>query len=523
MSGDARVTVAGVPRLAPGGTVPTGERERVGYRPTQPVLFVIFGATGDLARRKLLPALCSLIGEGLFPDHFAVVGASRDPLTREEFRWLAERAIREHSRRQPVGEVPLDRLLRGLDYERLDVDDDEGFRRLGQRLDDLDRGHDDMHRIYYCATPPTAFGTIVGQIGAAGMAGPEGYGRRRIVIEKPFGFDLASARALNGLAARVFGEESVYRIDHYLGKETVQNIIALRFANTVFEPLWNNHYVDHVQVTVAEQLGIEGRAAHYEQTGALRDMVQNHLLQLLALVAMEPPLAIDHVALRDERLKLLRAVAPLSGRAVDEHTVRGQYQAGLAWGQPVPGYRQEPEVAADSETETYTALRLHVDNWRWSGVPFYLRTGKRLARQMSEILVEFKLPPHSVFRQAVSQVKPNAIVVRIQPEEGITLHFGAKTPAPGVELRTTSMDCAYRQSFGRGGDAYEHLLIDCMLGDPTYFLRADEVEQAWVLVDPIEERWRTGRPPLAGYPAGSWGPPESDRLMTRDGRRWHNC
>jgi len=492
------------------------------YRPSEPVLFVIFGATGDLSRRKLLPALYDLAVQGLLPDGFAVVGAAREEMGREEFRALVGRAARERARLQPVDEPVLGDLLGRVHYLPLDLADQRDFRRLGCLLEDVERPLGAACRIFYCATPPAVFSVIVEHMESARLAGRHGVECGRIVIEKPFGYSLASARELNALLARAFGEDRVYRIDHYLGKETVQNIVAFRFVNSIFEPLWTRQNVDNVQITVAEQIGIEGRAAYYERAGALRDMVQNHLLQVLALVAMEPPVAFDQVALRDEKVKVLRAVAPLTGEAVDRQTVRAQYEAGSVGDLPVPGYRQEPGVAADSQTETFVALRLAIDNWRWAGVPFSLRTGKRLARRVSEVRIEFKLPPHVAFGpQAIPDLEPNSIVLRIQPDEGIALRFGAKTPDLGMQIGTVDMDFAYGRSFeGTGADAYERLLVDCMLGDPTYFVRADEVEASWALIDPIEERWASGRPVLGGYPAGSRGPGEADDLLAGERRRW---
>jgi glucose-6-phosphate 1-dehydrogenase len=478
------------------------------------VLYVIFGATGDLSRRKLLPALYELCVEGLLPDGFSLIGAAREPLRSDEFRTMAERAIRERARRRPVDDRALARLLGRAHYEPLEFADDAGFRGLAARLESLEPAGARPCRLFHCATPPAAYAAIVRQMEAAGLAGHGEPGRSRMLIEKPFGSSLASARELNALVARAFGEECVYRIDHYLGKETVQNIVAFRFANSIFEPLWCGQYVDNVQVTVAEDIGLEGRANYYERTGALRDMVQNHLMQLLALTAMEPPVPFDHFALRDEKLKVLKAVAPLTGASVDRWSVRAQYD----------GYRQEPGVAPDSTTETFVALRLSVDNWRWAGVPFYLRTGKRLARQLSEVRVEFKVPPYITFgRKATRELEPNAIVLRIQPDEGISLRFGAKTPDHGMRIRTVDMDFAYRRSFERSGaDPYERLLVDAMAGDPTYFVGAAEVEASWVVVDPIEERWAYGCPPLATYPAGSRGPVEADRMLAREGRRWRD-
>jgi glucose-6-phosphate 1-dehydrogenase len=489
----------------------------------EPVLLVIFGATGDLSRRKLLPSLYNLASDDRLPAGFAVLGAAKEEHSTSDYRMLAAQAIREWSRSQPINENVLRRLLESVYYQPLDLRDQAGYTRLARRLDELDDEQETRHWLYYCATPPEIFATIVRNLDAAGLARGSQDRQRRILIEKPFGTNLQSARELNQLVSRAFGEESVYRIDHYLAKETVQNILVLRFANSIFEPVWSNHYVDNVQITVAEQLGIEGRAAYYERAGALRDMVQNHLLQLLTLVTLEPPVSYDHQALRDEKVKVLRAVTPIRAETVDELVVRGQYGPGVICGQPVPGYRQEPGVAAESTTETYVALKLSIDSWRWAGVPFYIRTGKRLAKHASEVRIEFKPPPHITFgRQATRELEPNSITVRIQPDEGIVLRFGAKAPAPGMDIRSVDMDFGYGRSFGRTVvDAYEHLLVDGMVGDPTHFIRADEVEAAWMIIDPIEERWTSGLSPLYGYPAGSWGPQGAEELLARDGRRWH--
>jgi glucose-6-phosphate 1-dehydrogenase len=375
--------------------------------------------------------------------------------------------------------------------------------------------------VLFRSTPPPTYETITEQLKSAALV--TGTGFHRIVVEKPFGSDLKSARELNRIVQRVFHEDSVYRIDHYLGKETVQNIMAFRFANSIFEPVWNSNLIDSVQITAAEELGVEMRGAYYDKAGALRDIVQNHALQLLALVAMEPPIAFDATAVRDEKVKVLRAIRPIKDEEVARSTVRSQYTKGWVLGESVAGYRDEHAVAPGSLTETFAALRLYVDNWRWANVPFYIRVGKRMPKRATEIRILFKRPPHLTFgRDAAQEVDPNAITLRIQPEEGISLRFGAKVPSAGVKLRNVTMDFDYMSSFlVETPEAYERLLLDCMIGDPTLFTRADEVETAWTLIDPIEAAWRDDRPPLTMYAAGTWGPPASDKLLQADGREWH--
>jgi glucose-6-phosphate 1-dehydrogenase len=491
-------------------------------RSAEPALMVIFGATGDLASRKLLPALYNLARNRLLPAGFALVGVALDDIAEEAFRDQAAQHIREHSRTQPVDDQTLAAFIAELHYWRLDFAQADGFQRLAERLTELDEArHTGGNVVFYCATPPSVYGLISDQVRKAGLNHGPGY--RRIIVEKPFGSDLRSARELSKVLRKAFPEDAIYRIDHYLGKETVQNILAFRFANSIFEPVWNSQHVDHVQITVCEPLGVERRGAYYDRAGALRDIVQNHALQLLTLVAMEPPVALEAGATRDEKVKVLRAIRPLSPDEVREYTVRAQYAEGWVMGRQVPGYRQEQNVAPDSQTETYAALRCQVDNWRWAETPFYIRTGKRLPRQVTEIRVQFKRPPHLTFgREATRELEPNSITLRIQPEEGISLRFGAKVPTAGMTIRSVNMDFLYAASFlVDAPDAYERLLVDCMLGDATLFTRSDEVEAAWVLIDCIEEVWRQAEPPLEMYPAGAWGPPAADRLLDREGRQWH--
>jgi len=492
------------------------------YRVAAPALMVIFGATGDLSGRKLLPSVYNLAKQRLLPPGFAIVGAAMDDLSEADFRDRAAEGIKAHSRTQPVDEAVLHSFLQSLFYQPVKFDDLEGFKALKRRLDELDGDRNTGGDVvFYCATPPPTYPLIVEQLKKSGLN--KGAGYRRIIVEKPFGSDLQSARELNHKVQEVFHEDSIFRIDHYLGKETVQNILAFRFANSIFEPIWNNQHVDSVQVTVAEELGIEKRGAYYERAGAMRDIVQNHALQLLTLVAMEPPIAFEAQPVRDEKVKVLRAVRPLEAHEIQLHTVRGQYREGWILGEKVPGYRQEASVAPDSQTETYAALRLQIDSWRWAGVPFYIRAGKRMPKRVTEIRIQFKRPPHLTFgREATRELEPNAITLRIQPEEGISLRFGAKVPSAGIRIRSVNMDFLYMSSFlVDAPDAYERLLMDCMLGDPTLFTRSDEVETAWSIVDPIEESWHAGKPALEFYEAGTWGPKGADEMIARDANKWH--
>ena len=492
------------------------------YRVAAPALMVIFGATGDLSTRKLLPSIYNLAKQRLLPPGFAIVGAALDDISEADFREHAAGGIRDHSRTQPVDESVLQSFLQELFYQPLKFDDLKGFKALKRRLEELDHERNTgANAVFYCATPPPTYPLIVEQLKASGLNQAGGY--RRIIIEKPFGADRASARDLNSKVQEAFHEDSIFRIDHYLGKETVQNILAFRFANSIFEPIWNNQHVDSVQVTVGEELGIEKRGAYYERAGAMRDIVQNHALQLLTLVAMEPPIAFEAQPVRDEKVKVLRAVRPLEAHEIELNTVRGQYQAGWVLGEKVAGYREEANVAPESQTETFAALRLQIDSWRWAGVPFYIRAGKRLPKRVTEIRIQFKRPPHLTFgREATKELEPNAITLRIQPEEGISLRFGAKVPSAGIRIRSVNMDFLYMSSFlVDAPDAYERLLMDCMLGDPTLFTRADEVETAWSIVDPIEESWAAGKPALEFYEAGTWGPEGADQMLARDLSTWH--
>ena len=487
----------------------------------EPCVVVIFGASGDLTKRKLLPALFHLEQAGLLPKEFAIVGVARRPL-QDEFAKDMRQGIVEFGD-VPVGDPKLDEFIGKISYHSLNFDDAAGYSALNALLQKIDEAHGTKgNRLYYLATAPEYFADITGQLGAQGLASPAN-GNVRIIIEKPFGHDLDSARKLNDEVNSIFEEKQVFRIDHYLGKETVQNILVFRFANGVFEPVWNRNYIDHVQITVAESIGIEGRGPFYEKAGALRDVVQNHVMELLSFVAMEPPVSFEADAVRIEKLKVWKAIPPISM----VNTARGQYGPGMVGNEPVKGYRQEDRVDPESSTETYAAIRLEVDNWRWSGVPFYLRAGKRLPKRATEITIQFKQPPQLLFNlgpnDKCAELQPNLITMRIQPDEGISLRFGAKVPSPNMAVCPVVMDFNYAAAFGKSSaNGYERLLLDAMLGDATLFAHRDGVETTWALYTPVLEQWAASKPEsFPNYAAGTWGPKESDQLLARDGRKWH--
>ncbi|NQU09789.1 glucose-6-phosphate dehydrogenase, partial [bacterium] len=469
--------------------------------------------------------LYNLAHEGELPAGFAVVGFARRPKTHEEFRAELRQGVDEHSRFRPVNPAIWEAFAQGVFYHQAEFGDAAGFIRLRELLSklDSDRGTAGRH-LYYLATAPAEFPAIAEQLGAAGLVARSdtGEARQRIIVEKPFGHSESTARELNAALGNVFAERQIFRIDHYLGKETVQNILALRFANEIYEPLWNQKYVDHVQITVSESLGIEGRGGYYDEAGALRDMVQNHLMQLLALVAMEPPASLEAEAIRDEKVKLLRAIRPIAPEQVGRFTVRGQYTRGFLAGQEVPGYRQEPRVATGSATETYVALKAYLDNWRWAGVPFYLRHGKRLPKQVAEVAIQFKAPPAVLFAaEARAPLPPNVLVLRIQPDEGVAIRMNVKVPGTRMQLQPVKMDFRYGGSFGsRNPEAYERLLHDAIADDATLFIRSDETERAWAIMDAVLAGWAADSAGPSRYEAGTWGPAEADQFIARDGRSW---
>jgi glucose-6-phosphate 1-dehydrogenase len=490
-----------------------------------PTTTVIFGATGDLAARKLLPALYNLAVRKMLPEDFAVVGVGRKPMTDEAYRDKVRHDVEEFSP-HPVDEAVWSWFVPRLFHAFEPLDSPASFQSLGSRLATIDsQGSAARGRVYYFATPPDVVAGIARELGGARLLAEQPEQPRRVVVEKPFGYDLASARALNEQLRAVMGEHQIYRIDHYLGKETVQNLMAFRFANGIFEPVWNRRYVDHVQITVAETVGVEDRGGYYDEAGALRDMVQNHLFQLLALTAMEPPISFRADDVRDERVRVLHALHLCSDDEVRRRVVRGQYAAGRSSGEAVAGYRQEPKVAPRSTTETFVALKLLIENWRWADVPFYLRTGKRLPTRVSEIAVQFRRPPMKLFRSvAADTADPNVLIIRIQPGEGISLRFQAKVPGTPVRLGTVDMAFDYADYFAsQPATGYETLLFDCMSGDPTLFHRADMVEAGWEVVAPILQTIESSPGAmLHEYAAGSWGPAAADALLEREGRSWRN-
>jgi glucose-6-phosphate 1-dehydrogenase len=491
-------------------------------QPVAPTALVIFGATGDLSRRKLLPALYNLAHEGALPERFTLIGVSRSDMPDDDFRATAREAITQFSRREPDKTV-LEALLERMSYLGFTFDDQAGYGRLAEALGAADdEAGQPLNRAYYLSTAPEFFGVIPEHLGEAGLNYDRESDREvRCIIEKPFGTDLRSARELQAKVSTSFRENQVFRIDHYLGKETVQNMMAFRFANYMFEPVWNRNFIDHVQITAAEDIGIGSRAGYYDGSGALRDLVQNHMLQLLTLLCMEPPVSFDADKVRDEKVKVLQAITPYTPEQVAEKTVRAQYTSGLVTGEEVPGYLDEEGVPDDSHTETYAALCLGVNNWRWAGVPICLRTGKRLARKVTEIAVQLKAVPHMAFQERGSVgVVPNQLVITLQPDEGVSLKLGAKIPGAKMRIRPVNMEFHYGTSFlSESPEAYERLIIDAMRGEATLFTRNDEVDAQWSIIDPILQAWHEDVVPMARYAAGSQGPPEADDLLG-EGRSW---
>ncbi|MBI4853402.1 MAG: glucose-6-phosphate dehydrogenase [Acidobacteria bacterium] len=506
-------------------------------RKAPPCAIVIFGASGDLNKRKLTPALYSLYQQHLLSNGFAMVGFTRTKMDHQTFRTLMTETTKEFAE-GGIGDTAVwESFSQKLFYVSGDPNDPKAYQELKELLNNLDREQGTAcNRVFYLSTPPELYTPIVKQLGAAGMnraSTPDSW--VRIIIEKPFGYDLPSALKLNGDVGQIFEEDQVYRIDHYLGKETVQNILVFRFANGIFEPIWNRNFIDHVQITAAESVGAGDRVGYYEASGALRDMIQNHLMQVFSLVAMEPPVSLDANAIRDEKQKVMMAVYPFTHQEVPRFAVRGQYGAGASNGKPVLGFREEIKAFnakskggrhynEESDAPTYAMVRLMVNNWRWAGVPFFIRSGKRMPKRVSEVAIQFKRVPHLLFKQTkADRIEPNSLVIRIQPDEGITLKFGAKMPGQAVHIREVNMDFQYGQQFGRHSpEAYERLLLDCMLGDPTLFARRDMVEKGWELLGPVLDIWSEQKANFPNYEAGSWGPIEADEFIAHGAphRRW---
>jgi glucose-6-phosphate 1-dehydrogenase len=514
-------------------TVPARQETR---ERADPCTMVIFGALGDLARRKLLPAIYQLMKEHLVHEDFAVLGVARDQSTDDDFRKAMREALGRSDEVHNLDDTLWQELCKRLFYVSADLTNPDDYAAIGTRLADVEknRQRDECNRLFYLAVPPSVFEPIVRNLSVSGLAPrtrtADDRPWTRIVVEKPFGRSLDSARQLNDLLLGLFAEHQTYRIDHYLGKETVQNVLVLRFANSIFEPIWNRQWIQHVQITAAENVGVEERGKYYEEAGVVRDMFQNHLLQLLSLTAMEPPAQMTANAVRDEKVKVLKSIRWLSDETIPRNSVRAQYTAGSMGGKPVPGYTQEKDVAPDSTIPTYAAVRLFVDNWRWNGVPFYLRSGKRLAKRVSEIAVQFRSPPHLMFGGTSEQLRPNVLVMRVQPNEGVALNFEVKVPGAAValtsniEIAPVDMEFNYSEAFGEtSAPAYETLLLDVMIGEATLFTRSDEVEAAWRVVDPLISYWEGHKPRrMPTYAAGSWGPREADELIEEHDVEWRD-
>jgi glucose-6-phosphate 1-dehydrogenase len=510
--------------MAQTNAVPATTPQRIG-KPGDPCAMVIFGAAGDLTRRKLIPALYNLAKYELLSREFAVVGIARAPMSTEDFRKKASDDIQQFAT-DKVDPDLWEWFVRRMYYLSGEFGDKNLYPRLKDLLEQADRDHSNHgNHLYYMATAADYFGPVVEQLAAVGLMQEDQRQWRRVIIEKPFGHDLESARQLNQQLLRVAAEKQIYRIDHYLGKETVQNILALRFANGIFEPIWNRRYIDHIQISVAEIVGVENRGSYYDQAGALRDMVPNHIMQLISLTAMEPPVSFRADAVRDEQGKILHAIQPMSSEDVLSRTVRGQYGEGLVNGERVPAYRSERGVPPDSRTETFVAMKLSIDNWRWADVPFYLRTGKCLPSRSTTVMIQFRRAPFVLFRDTpVENLMPNQLILHIQPEEGISLRFAAKVPGPAMSLGAVNMKFEYSDYFGvQPSTGYERLLHDCMIGDATLFQRADMVEAGWCVVSPVLDVWKALPPRnFPNYAAGTWGPKEAEDLLQRDGRHWRD-